>query len=165
LDKRHSGPGQVYLFISGMTVLLAFCFAVLYANPAATLIFLVVGLTIAYLVERLGLMDEKLLALRIALLRMAFEECYCGSKSHCHCHVCQARAVLKNQFPGAIETEIRERLGEYRDDNGRWILNNLPFRDPWLASGPIPKDLDLTTYLSPVELDWHRAYGQLPEAH
>jgi hypothetical protein len=29
---------------------------------------------------------------------------------------------------------------------------------------PIPKDLDLAAYLSPAELEWHRADGQLPEA-
>ena len=95
------------------------------------------------------------------LLRIAFEECHCGSKSQCHCHVWLARAVLDEDCPGAIETEIRERLGEYRDENdGRWVLNNLPF-----IREPIPEDLDLTVYVYPSELEWHRANGQLPETH
>lgn len=157
LDKRHSDPGQTYLLISGMTVLLAFCFIVLFQNLGVTFAILGVGLTIAYLVERIGLTDEKLLALRNALLRMAFEDCRCGRKRHCY--VCMARSALDEHSPGAIEAGIRERLGEYRDDHGRWVLNNLPFCD---AAGPLPKDLDLAAYLSQVELEWHRANGQLP---
>ena len=135
---------QEYVFIAVVTLVFAFLFAAPPANPAATA-------------------GPLLLALRRVLLRIAFEECHCGSKSQCHCHVWLARAVLDEDCPGAIETEIRERLGEYRDENdGRWVLNNLPFSD---TQGPLPKDLDLAAYLYPAELEWHRANGQLPEAH
>ena len=124
---------------------------------------LLIGFSIASIAKHGEWKDEKLLALRNALLHIAFEECRCGGKSHCHCHVWLARAVLDEDCPGAIETGIRERLGEYRDENdGRWVLNNLPFSD---TLGPLPKDLDLAAYLSPVELEWHWANGQLPEAH
>lgn len=130
LDKRHSGPGQAYLLISGMTVLLASCFAVLYPNPAATLMLLAVGFTIAYLVERSDLMEEKLLALRNALLDVAFQECCCKPNSiimeapgapelvgkpvgkGC-CHVCKSRALLEERFPGAIEELMQERLNAF----------------------------------------------------
>jgi hypothetical protein len=110
-----------------MTVLLASCFAVLYPNPAATLVFLLVGFTIAYLVERLGLMEEKLLALRRALLDMAFQECRCNPNAIIgeapgapelvgkpvekgYCHVCKCREFLEEHFPGAIEDLMQERL-------------------------------------------------------
>jgi hypothetical protein len=154
---------QEYVFIAVVTLVFAFLFAAPPANPAATAGTLLLGLTIASLVKGIMWKDEKLLALRRVLLRIAFEECHCGSKSQCHCHVWLARAVLDEDCPGAIETEIRERLGEYRDENdGRWVLNNLPFSD---TQGPLPKDLDLAAYLYPAELEWHRANGQLPEAH
>jgi hypothetical protein len=153
---------QMYVFIAVVTVVTAVALAAPPANPAVIVGTLLIGLMIASLVKKIMWKDEKLLALRRALLRMAFEECRCGSKSHCHCRVREARAVLDEECPGAIETEIRERLGEYRDEkDGRWVLNNLPFE----RRGPVPEDLDLAAYLSPVELEWHRAAGQVPEAY
>ena len=163
VEARYQQPNgstcQVYLGIAGITLLLAFiCIP---AGGIPVLVTLLIGFLIASMAKHEEWKDEKLLALRNALLRIAFEECRCGSKSHCHCHVWLARAVLDEDCPGAIETEIRERLGEYRDENdGRWVLNNLPF-----IREPIPEDLDLTVYVYPSELEWHRANGQLPEAH
>jgi len=155
---------QEYVFIAVLTLVFAFLLAAPPANPAAIVGTLLLGLTIASLVKGIMWKDEKLIALRNVLLRIAFEECRCESKSRCHCHVWLARAVLDEDCPGAIETQIRERLGEYRDENdGRWVLNNLPF-NPNGTTEPIPEDLDLTAYLDLAELELHWAYGQLPEA-
>jgi hypothetical protein len=172
---------QEYLFIAVATLVFAVCFAAPPANIGLIVATLVLGLMIASLVKGLLWREEKLLRVRNVLLDTAFQECRCDPNAIItdapmepelvgkpvgkgYCHVCRARSTLKEQFPGAIETEIRERLGEYRQDDGRWVLNNLP-RAFWLATGPIPKDLDLAAYLSPVELEWHRAAGQLPEPH
>ena len=172
---------QVFIGIAGLTLVLTLCFDVEEKDIIRSVPFLVLGLLIAYLVKNAAWSKRKLSILRNVLLDMAFQECRCDLNAiiidaHMepelvgklagsgYCHVCQARAALKEQFPGAIETEIRERLGEYRDDDGRWVLNNLPFY-PEPGRGSIPKDLDLAAYLSPVELEWHNAAGQLPEAH
>jgi hypothetical protein len=126
---------QVYLFSAGITLLIAFlCIP---AGGMPVLAALLIGFFIASIAKHGEWKDQKLLALRNALLRMAFEECRCGRKRHCH--VCQARYALDEHSPGTIEAEIRERLGEYRDDNGRWGLNNLPFSD---TLGPLFKDLN-----------------------
>jgi hypothetical protein len=171
----------VYQGIAGITLVMTVVVAILAVDIVRPLFILVPGFIIAYLLKSEEWNKRKLYVLRNVLLDMAFLECRCNTNAIIteapaepelvsrlfgkgYCYVCQARLTLKEQFPEAIETEIRERLGEYRDDDDRWVLNNLP-RDPWLATGPIPKDLDLAAYLSPVELEWHRAYGQLPEAH
>ncbi len=171
---------QEYLFIAGATLLFTASFAILNADIWWGVSFLVPGLIIASLVKNAVWSKRKLSILRNTLLEMAFEECRCNRNSIIteapdepelvgqpigkgYCHVCQSRAALKDQFPAAIETEIRERLGEYRDGNGRWILNNFT----WLqhkTGWPIPKDLDPAVYLSQVELEWHRVDRQLPEA-
>ncbi len=161
-QQPNGSTCHVYLLISGMTLVFAFVFAQAGANIVFIVETLVLGLMIASLVKNAEWSERNLSILRNVLLDMAFEECRCRRKSHCH--VCQARAALKEHFPEAIVTEIRERLSEYRDDDGRWVLNNLPF-NPNGKIGPIPEDLDLTAYLSPAELEWHRAAGQLPEAH
>ena len=172
---------QVCLLLTGATLLFSACFAILSTNIWSGVLFLMPGLIIAFLVKNAVWSEQKLSILRNVLLEMAFQECRCNPNAIItespdepelvgqpigkgYCHVCQSRAALKEQFPEAIETEIRERLGEYRDDDGRWILNNFT----WLqhkTGWPIPKDLDLAAYLSPAELEWHRADGQLPEAH
>ena len=172
---------QVSLFITGVTLLLTASFAILNANIWSGVLLLVPGLVIASLVKNAEWSKRKLSILRNVLLDIAFNECHCSPNAIItespdepelvgqpagkgYCHICEARAVLQEQFPEAMETEIRERLGEYRDDDGRWILNNFT----WLqhkTGWPIPKDLDLTAYLSTVELEWHRSDAQLPEAH
>jgi len=147
---------QMYVGLAVITLVLAFCASL--GGPTPVLVTLLVGLSIASMTKHLMWKDEKILVLRRALLRMAFEECCCGSKSHCHCHVCQARAVLNEECPGAIRDEVRERCGQYRDEkDGRWIINDLPF----MPIGPIPRDLDLTAYLDEFEFGWHRSHGQL----
>jgi hypothetical protein len=172
---------QLYLGIAVPTLASAAFMAMAGVNILVVAETLVLGLLVASLVKRLVWRDEKLLAVRNVLLDIAFQECRCSPNAIItespdepelvgqpigkgHCHACQSRAALKEQFPEAIETEIRERLGEYRNDDGRWILNNFT----WLqhkTGWPIPKDLDLAAYLSPAELKWHRADGQLHEAH
>ena len=150
---------QEYLIITGVTLLFTASFAILSANIWSGVLFLVPGLIIASLVKHAMWSAQTLSILRNVLLDMAFQECRCNPNAIIseapdepelvgqpigkgYCHVCKARAALKEQFPGAMETEIRERLGEYRDDDGRWILNNFT----WLqhkTGWPIPKDLDL----------------------
>lgn len=172
---------QECLFIVGVTLLFTTCLGILSANIWWGVLFLVPGLIIASLVKNAVWSERKLSILRSVLLDMAFQECRCNPNAIIteapdepelvgqpigkgYCHVCQSRAALTEQFPEAIETEIRERLGEYRNDDGRWMLNNFT----WLqhkTGWPIPKDLDLAAYLSPAELEWHKADGQLPEAH
>jgi hypothetical protein len=76
-----------------------------------------------------------------------------GSKGYCE--VCEARAVLKEQFPGAIEFRIRELLGQWPKlgDSGlvSYIANPLFLLDSeW---GHIPEDL-AASYLTPDELAW-----------
>jgi hypothetical protein len=172
---------QEYLGIAVATLASAAFLAMARVNILMVAETLVLGLLVASLVKRLEWRDKQLLGVRNVLLDIAFQECCCSPNAIIaespdepelvgqpigkgYCNVCQSRAALKEQFPEAIETEIRERLGEYRNDDGRWILNNftwLQHRTGW----PIPKDLDLAAYLSPAELEWHRADGQLPEAH
>lgn len=170
---------QVCLLLTGATLLFSACFAILNANIWTGFLFFVPGLIITFLVKNAVWSEQKLSILRNVLLDMAFQECRCNPNAifydprhpelpgqplgKGYCHVCEARATLKEQFPGAMATEIRERLGEYRDDDGRWIVNNFT----WLqhkTGWPIPKNLDLAAYLSPAELELHRADGQLPEA-
>lgn len=147
---------QMYVGLAVITLVLAFCVSP--GGPAPVLVTLLVGLSIASMTKHLMWKDEKLLALRRALLRIAFEECRCGSESKCHCHVREARTILNEECPGAIRDEVRERCGQYRDEkDGRWIINDLPFT----PIGPIPRDLDLTAYLDEFEFGWHRAHGQL----
>lgn len=178
-----------YVLIAVVALAVTALFAMESANAdalgASTLLIietLVLGLMIASLVKGLLWRDEKLRGVRNLLLDTAFQKCRCDASAIIiesamepetvgrplgkgYCHVCRARAALKDHFPGAIETEIRERLGEYRGENdGRWVLNNLPF-NPNGKTGPIPEDLDLAAYLKPVELEWHRANGQLPAVH
>jgi hypothetical protein len=173
---------QEYLLISGVTLLLTACAAILGSDFLRPVILLLApGLIIATLIKHSVWSRRKLSILRNVLLDIAFNECRCSPNAIItessdepelvgqpvgkgYCHVCQSRAALSEQFPEAIETEIRERLGEYRNDAGRWILNNftgLQHKTGW----PIPKDLDLAAYLSPAELEWHMADGQLRDAH
>jgi hypothetical protein len=142
-------------------IILAAVFSIVWPvseNPNLVLVLFVCCLLIAYLGREVESRDEKLLSARCVLLDIAFQECRCESAPKGYegcCNVCGARAVLKAQFPGAIEFRIRELLGQWprfeHSGSVSYIANPLLiFDSEW---GHIPEDL-AASYLTPDELPW-----------
>jgi hypothetical protein len=99
-------------------------------RPFAIILVVAIGVGLWLLFESLAkkvrLAEEKLLIVRSLLLDVAFSECRCSDKAiylenpmepekvgkpleKGYCEVCQARAILREHYPGAIEEEMRER--------------------------------------------------------
>jgi hypothetical protein len=180
---------QEYLVIAVATLVFAALFAMARANIVLIVETLALGLTIASLVKGILLREGRLSILRNALLDVAFHECRCHPNTvvvDCpmepelvgrpagkgYCDACRARAVLKDQFPGAIEFRIRELLGQWPrfEDSGSvsYIANPLfLFDSEWRH---IPEDL-AASYLTPDELacaqelerKWSEAHQAKPQ--
>ena len=92
-------------------------------------IMVVVGIAVGlwlrfdFLAKKVRLAEEKLLIVRSVLLYVAFLECRCSDNAIIiedpmepekvgkplekgYCEVCQARAILREHYPGAIEEEM-----------------------------------------------------------
>jgi hypothetical protein len=163
---------QVYLGIAVATLVSAAFLAMARVNILMVAETLALGLLVASLVKRIEWRDKKLLGVRNVLLDIAFQECRCSPNAIItdspdepelvgqpigkgYCHVCQSRAALKEQFPGAILFRMRELLGQSPrfEDSGSvsYIANPLfLFDSEW---GHIPEDL-AAYYLTPDEIAW-----------
>jgi hypothetical protein len=117
---------QEYLVISVATLTFAFLFATPRADILLVVVTLILGLTIASLVKHALWRERKLLIARDVLLQLAFYKCCCGpnavitenpieiesvgktNRIKCYCSVCETRAFLREEFPGAIQQRVRE---------------------------------------------------------
>ena len=136
---------QAYVVIAVATLVMTAGFAMVGENIVLIVETLALGLMIASLIKEIIWRDEKLLRVRNVLLGVAFRECRCNPNAVIieapmepelvgkpagkgYCDVCEARAVLKEQFPGAIQYRVREHV---------------------LGGSPVPEVL--LSYLTPSE--------------
>jgi hypothetical protein len=124
----ETDAGKCYFIVLGVTVLIAGV-QLPDSGLVPPLVIFGIGWVIAYLLKYSISAAEKLGALRDELLAIAFQKCFCKPKPiiteapgapelvdrpvwRGDCHVCKARELLEEHFPGAVEEQMQERLND-----------------------------------------------------